>query len=422
LLFTLCPTIGPSEESPPTALQEYKGKYKKNTRFLQFAKRVPKYRAKALKQIEKRLGIAPEDDGLIKVVFEDALKADAETITPFRGPPFSTFWNEDADRIVIRLYTEFIVNRRYDARRELTHEMAHAVMRERMDQDDYRAMPAWLREGLALWAAKQIESRVLVISRGLSARGSHAKLFPGLEVGTHTLERYPEDVLAIEYIAQGRGNKGIKRLVRMLVDGIPPHRAVETVTGRRWKDFKPDCRRYSLRRFRQLQPPETARYWRIVDLHKRGRYSRVKRESASFLRDYPKSIYHGDVLYWRGKTCRLRKNLSQAESALLKLIRRHSFHSSYVEEALYQLGSARIESGRFKTAIAPFKQMLRDHPTSHLFDRAVYNLAVCYSRLGKNDEAGRLLDVFLRSFPGSAWLGKAKTMRAALQRREKRGI
>lgn len=420
-LFTLAPLLGPDDRSAPKALQEYQGKYKNSTRLLRFAKRLPKYRSKALKRIEKRLGIVPEDSDLIKVVFKDALEAGAKTIRIFRGPAFSTFWDDDEGKIVILLRTEFLVNRRYDAREELTHEMAHAVMRERMDRDDYAAMPRWLREGLALWAAGQVESRILVISGGASARNSQAKLFAGLEAGIHTLDRYAEDVLAIEYIAQKQGNKRIKRLVRLLIDGVPPHKAVEIVTGRRWIEFKADCRRYSMRRFRELQPPEASHYWKIVDLNKRGKYSSVKKESARFLRDFPKSIFRGDVLYWRGKICRIRNNLSQAESALLEMIRKHSLHSGYVEEALYQLGSIRIETGRFKTAMVPFKQMIKDHPDSRLLDRAVYNLAVCNSRLGKNQEAMRFLDLFVRSFPRSSWLGKARKLQADLKKRDRRG-
>lgn len=80
-----------------------------------------------------------------------------------------------------------------------------------------------------------------------------------------------------------------------------------------------------------------------------------------------------------------------------------------------------IVLGRFKTAMVPFKQMIRDHPDSRLIDRAVYNLAVCNSRLGKNREALRLLDLFVRSFPRSSWIDKARKLQAAIQKRVSRG-
>lgn len=420
-LFTLTPLLGLNNLPTPKALQQYEGKYKKSARLLRFAKHLPKYQSRALKLIKKRLGIIPEDNILIKVVFKDAIEAGAKTIQTFRGPAFSTFWDDDEGKIVILLRTEFLVNRRYDPREELTHEMAHAVMRERMIRNDYAALPRWLREGLALWAAGQVESRIQVAAKSIDGRKSQASLFAGLETGTHTIDRYAEDVLAIEYIAGRQGNKRIKRLVGMLVNGVHPHKAVEIVADRRWQSFKVECRRYSMRRFQELRPPETSRYWTIVELNKRGRYSSVKKESARFFREFPNSIFRGDVLYWRGKACRMQKNLSQAESALLEMIRKHSLYSSYIEEALYQLGSIRIESGRFKTAMVPFKQMLKDHPSAHLLDRAVYNIALCYLRLGKNEEAIQYVDLFVRSFPRSSWIGKATKMQAALQKRKHRG-
>lgn len=91
--------------------------------------------------------------------------------------------------------------------------------------------------------------------------------------------------------------------------------------------------------------------------------------------------------------------------------------SSYVDEALYQLATVRIEARDFTAARKPLRDLLTDHPDTPLQDRAVYNLALCAFETGDRRESRRLLDVFDRSFKGSRLEPNALELRARLNRK-----
>jgi TolA-binding protein len=350
---------------------------------------------------------------VIRIAFRDALPQDADRIVPFTSAPFQTRWT-DGNRVLIVLHTEFVVNGMFDVQAELVHELTHAALRLRMGRNAYAAVPQWLREALAVWAADQVDRQLAAVLRKRDNLDRPSKAFSGLDAPEHSTARYAEYGLAAEFIAQQAGPQGLKKLVDLIIAGTPPREALHVVAPLSWRDFVSACRKYAEDRARRARATETEEYVEILRLDRRRDYKNSKRLCAQFLKQHHRSPLRGDVLYWHGKACRLLRQRGPAERSLRELLRKHRQDTTMVEEALYQLGALLVEARAHRRAIEPFKRLLRDHPDSTLLDRAVYNLAFCRAKTGDKREARRLLSVFERSFPGSSFAGKARELRASL--------
>ncbi|TWT44638.1 hypothetical protein RAS1_10530 [Phycisphaerae bacterium RAS1] len=409
-LFSLAPL-----PAPPAADQadEYAGKYARDPRFKKSFADLDKLADTAFETACARLGVAGVSRGDIRVVVADALDPMAETLGRYTDEPFQTRSIEGGKAQIV-IHPEFILNGVGRLSEELTHEMTHAVMRLALGEK-YAAVPRWLREGLALHAAGQVEQRVQSLMRLSDVIESPQSLIIGLEQGSG-LQRYAEYGLAIEFLVKQHGAEVLATIVAKLKAGEAGSGAVAAAAAMTWKDFEGAARQYALDRITALRPPETSAYLQIVQADRDRKYGVVKQLTEGFLRQQRNSVYRGDVLYWRGKACRLLKERSEAEKALKEVLARHRDTSSYVDESLYQLAMVRIEARAFVDARKPLRDLLCDHPDTPLQDRAVYNLALCALETGQRKEAQRLLDVFDRSFTGSRVEPNARELRTRLAR------
>lgn len=396
---------------------KYAGKYEKDDRFKKAFGKFDVLREEALKIVCDRLGVGTVDARAIWFTIADALAPDAEKLVRYTEEPFQTS-SPAAGVAEIVLRPEYIVNGTHDLRETVIHELTHAVMRLRMKRDDYARVPRWLREGIALWVAGQIESRVRALLRAPEYAAQPAGLLAGLDDKGGGLVRYGEYGLAIEYLVKAKGPAVIAELVARLERGEDARKAVAAVAGTTWEAFRDAAYAYAHKRIEELRPPqaETDAYLEIVRLDRERQYEQVMKASRAFLGEHPESLYRGDVLYWRGKAFRLRKQPAEAEKALKEVLTKHRAASGYVDEALYQLAFVRIEDRSFARARQPLRELLLDHPDTPLQDRAVYGLALCSLELSNRKEAKRLVAVFERSFSGSEVAAKVADLKKRLGR------
>jgi TolA-binding protein len=286
-------------------------------------------------------------------------------------------------------------------------------MRERMDADAYRAMPKWMREGIAVWAADQGPGkleRALIDPAFTTAEAA----FPGLEAGEHGVDRYAEYFLAFDLLERKKGAGSVAKLVRRLVDGEPPDEALGAIAGMTAATFKDEARSDAIAAATRADPDGTRAMRAIASLDKGRKYAQVRSVAAEFEEDHPRSPCLADVLYFRGKAERLDDDPGAAIATLERLIGRHLDRSHYFDEAWYQLGSAQLASKKPKEAAASFRAILRDFPDTSLHEKAALRLAQALAESGERDEAIRWLDRFDRSFPKSASAVEAKSLRAKL--------
>jgi TolA-binding protein len=393
----------------------YDGKYAKTAEVTKTLARIPALRKDALANVAEKLGLAPKDADAIIVEMKDARPADAEKLVPFDAPLFQTV--EDAKGPVrIRVYAEGVAAGSADFDATMRHEMVHAVMRELVaTKEAYSAIPKWLREGLALYAAGQTEERVCAIVHSGDAARPLDVLFPGLEEGEHTLDRYGEDALAVAFLAERRGAKAVRDLAARLAAAEAPHAAVEAASGSSWETFRREARAYSLEAARRATRPEWDAYLALREKDRAKDYAGVIDAAVAFEKANPKSPILADALYWRGKAERLVKKPDAAKKTLARIVDGMRRESHYLDEAWYQLGAAHLATSDWKGAASAFETLLRDHPGTTLSDRALVRLAECSLRRGDRDAARHQLDLFDRSFPRSQAAKDAAALRKELE-------
>lgn len=391
----------------------YEGKYVKHPPFKKFAERLPGLIEKGLEKVEQRLGLTPRGKGRIRVEVRDAQAGEEEVIRKFTEPPFQTRW--EGEDVVVTLFAEFVVNGRFDAETEVVHELTHAVMRTLMTRDAYKGVPDWVREGLAVWTAEQVEAKAASFIDDQRAKASVEERLPGLESGKESLERYAEYGLAFEMIEKRHGGDAIKTFACMIAEGVPVRKVVEEITKLTWADFLSQARQYARERLEQLAPPTMGAYYEMLEADRARDYRKVLEHSEVILKGGKRTALAAATLYWRGKALRLSGRAADAEKALRDLLSREERASSWIALALYQLGKTRTDGKKYQEAIDPWVRLMRDHPDFDEMDNVVYHLALCRAKTGKKAEARKLLDLFERSFVGSEYAEKAGALRAELK-------
>ncbi|MBI5865027.1 MAG: tetratricopeptide repeat protein [Planctomycetes bacterium] len=391
----------------------YDGKYANNTAFKSLAGRIPELRAKALKSISTRLGLAVEQEDCIRIELRDALPARPEKIIRFTKPPFGTTY-EDAKPLVF-LYTEFMFNGSYDLETELTHELTHAVMRALMKPAAYGALPEWVREGLAVWTAEQVDEKAVWLIRAQDGPVKPADLLRGLGDESEGLERYAEYGLAIDALEKKQGAAAVRTFARLIVEGKNPPAAVGQSSGEEFAEFCTSAREHARRRIEQIAPPDINIYFELRRADKQRDYKTVVAKANQLLKAGARSPLSASVLYFKGKACRMLGKTGEAEETLRQLLGQRDRACEWIENGIYQLGKARVEGKKFSEAADLWQRLLRDHPHSEELDNALYYLALCRAKAGGKAEARRLLDLLERSFPASDYSSKAAELRRTLR-------
>jgi len=140
----------------------------------------------------------------------------------------------DGDAFSIELAREYAALGALDVEATLAHELFHAVHRHALGAR-YADVPAWAREGAAVWVAGQAPRRARLLAAYVvreNVSDPLARLVDGLE-GRHDLLDYYEDAAAFE----AAGEKA-PALVRALLRRADPKRAVLDVLRVSFDEFE----------------------------------------------------------------------------------------------------------------------------------------------------------------------------------------
>src|SRR5690606_35535825 len=101
-------------------------------------------------------------------------------------------------RIIV--YTEHVGDGAEDHPSRIVHELKHAAFRDVMGQA-YLDLPKWVREGLAVYGAEQLEDRLAAIVGGETFSGRDPrKLLDGIDDADHDTNDYLEDAAAFLWL------------------------------------------------------------------------------------------------------------------------------------------------------------------------------------------------------------------------------
>jgi tetratricopeptide (TPR) repeat protein len=208
---------------------------------------LPARRLAAIETAKRRTGLPFHGMNRLVVTIRDA-----RALQGFAAS--SRLVRSERDEIhLVSLSAEQIVLGIMDVDASLVHESIHCIMRDLMGDRPYRALPRWVREGIAVWGADQLDERAReVVARAfLDQRDPRAVL---REVGD--LENPPDYylmvALAFEYLSYNHGQRVVRAIIADIVDGTRPDRAFEKYTGLPMKVIEQERRTFSRMYFEQV--------------------------------------------------------------------------------------------------------------------------------------------------------------------------
>ena len=139
----------------------YEGQYRGHPAFDKVLADLPFVYQESLQKINISMGIPLPEKINIIVVFSDHLTHNGLRL---RGKRRSV----DSSRGILHyiyLDLEFLVTGQATLGEEMTHELTHAVMADRLGLARYDALPMWLKEGTAVHAADQGLARIKALLR-----------------------------------------------------------------------------------------------------------------------------------------------------------------------------------------------------------------------------------------------------------------
>jgi TolA-binding protein len=116
-----------------------------------------------------------------------------------------------------------------------------------------------------------------------------------------------------------------------------------------------------------------------------GRTDSKVKELRDFGRKFPKSFYRDDALYELGNTYVSQNNISAASDAYDQLVRQHP-KSSYVSKTLLKQALLLENEGKSNAALALFKEVANDYPSTSEALQAVASAKIIYIDEGRVDE------------------------------------
>jgi hypothetical protein len=205
----------------------YDGRFAWATDFLDLKSRIFPMRERALRTVHDRTGLPLVEQGRIALTFADAPEAIGGSCRAVRSG--------DREIVLVTLAAGPLALGWIDAEATLTHELTHAVLRVTMGNQRYLDLPLWIREGLAIWGARQLRERV----EGLVA----AALLDGADLGEildrlndpHRADPYLAEALMFEYLEQNHGLPVVQGVVGDLAAGQAERVAFEQNTGFSWE-------------------------------------------------------------------------------------------------------------------------------------------------------------------------------------------
>lgn len=139
----------------------------------------------------------------------------------------------------------------------------------------------------------------------------------------------------------------------------------------------------------------------LLDAHDAGRAQRALRRAVAAAVG---TQWEDDARFWLARALTETKNLREAADQYRALIDAHAsswfvgdYRSLYHDDSLLALGVVLEDSGRVAEAVAAYRELLDDAPTSRLCDDAAFRLAQLAPK-GRRQEALRR---FLRAYPNS---------------------
>ncbi|MBX3458451.1 MAG: hypothetical protein KF696_00640 [Planctomycetes bacterium] len=341
--------------------RNYAGKYAEDTRFKGALARLPGYLREAMPALKVALGVElPQPTAVI--VFRDA----GESYMTVRASTSTMSYGYQL-KACIEFYTEFVVLSEPEFRLRVIHEAKHAAFRAAMGEA-YTGLPTWLKEGLAVYGAGQLEGRLSAVVTD-QVFGGHAPLgaLRGVE-RDDTSADYAEAALAFEWLENLKAGN-VKAFCAGLLEGQAWEDLLARTSGLSTDRALEAANDYARKRLQRTLGKPGDEYMRIQDEElaaiNRGEGDEWLKRGLQRYRDWlkanPSHLLAPNAMFRVGKGLILLGDHQQGRELLVSLERDYQGQCSMCDDAIYWIGRSHELAGSEADAARVFGVLLRDY-------------------------------------------------------------
>lgn len=359
-------------------VEGYAGKYVDDARFHRALKALPAHFVEAWKVLRETLGVDLAGKAVVAIEFKDkgfvrdTERAIAETISLDYKPV-----------TLITFYTEHVVVHEEDFKSRVIHELKHAAFRGVMGQG-YLNLPKWVREGLAVYGARQTEDRAYALMSNEAFAGQEPRrVLDGIDDPDHDVSDYIEDAMAFVWL-EARKKGAVHTFCKRLCAGEAYDKLYSELAGME----------YAL-------ALKAAADSIKADFDKRLGSAEAELKSIQAAQGAAQG---------RGQEAKWATDTGIAKyAAWLKANPGHLLESV----ARYRMARAMVAANQHEDARREFAVVAADELRCTLTDDARYWIARSFELEGKAEQAEAAYGVLLRDFSWSSYAVKLKDTRKA---------
>jgi TolA-binding protein len=372
--------IDPQWEIDRHGIIGYAGKLENDIRFQTALAAAPKYIEDGYGILERQLGVDLRNHTNVLILFKDSgvnrtggVKATTRIIGINNKP-----------NTMIEFFTEYVVTNPEGFRKTVVHEMKHAGFAEMMGGQSYHSLPEWIREGLAVWASEDVDSRVtLVLSNIVVGGRDPMRMLDGIEQAEQDNNDYLEGSLAFEWL-ESRNAGNVKAFCQRLVKGEPYRKIWADLAGTGYDEAMTQANAYCRKRVADALGPA---YEVFVPL-------RNASETAANQGGDSSRAWLADG----------------GETAMNEWLKNNPGHAA-APYARFCLGRVLTSAGRHDEGRALLQQIIdQDVERSTLADDAQFFIGLSFNAQQDKTKAREAFSVLVRDFPYSmhakAFIGK----------------
>lgn len=377
--------------------RSYRGAWADDPRFRPLVSNLAPMRVRALRAAQDRTGLECYEPERLVVRFKDY------PLCSHFGASSRPVRAEAGDVHLVTLSAEQFVVGVMDVHDSLVHEFIHCIMRDKMGDRPYLAVPKWIREGIAVWGAGQLRelSRNVIADAFLANRGvlSVQREFERL------LEKrgnYLMDALLFEYIQVNHGEDAVRFLVSEIVAGVDFIAAFEHATGLMWHELMWRRDQFARMHFEGILVQSGLREFQAAQrLHRLGSSEAAIERLYSLVQLRPDSLLTPKAWYFIGKWEAERRQYDQAAEAFATVVYLFSDHLGLQDDSRYRLAECYSRMNRHEKALAELDIFFGQHPdaSDELRGDARFFAGYNYYALGNFQTAARFLRLATRTSP-----------------------
>lgn len=361
--------IDPDWQIGESGLIKYTGKFKDDIRLKSRIDEIPALLEQSWKLIHTRLGVDLKDKADMVFMFEDEGKKKNSLI----AQQFVAGINNKAVS-VIKFMTEKILVRPETYRKTFIHEVKHSGFKQLMGQA-YSDLPNWVREGLAVWAADQMEIKLQhILLNKVIGRKDPLTVLDGIEDKKHDYIDYLEDSLAFEWL-DSKKEGSVKEFCQRLLKGENYKIIWADLAGMDYEKAMQEANDYCRQKVSSVLDRSYKDFLEIINENysQAARGSKAEKQWAlsggtakyeKWLSTNPKSFIVPFARFSLGKLLITSGKHQEGRAWLRKVIDEDSHRCSLLDDSQFWIGmSYNMEKNREKTLEA-FGILLRDYPNS----------------------------------------------------------